>query len=243
MLSLYSHRLLYLIATFATAVLGGVLVWSLYPKNEVHGYWIWAGITEQDIPSNPKDFIYVWQGTISQKAGTVYYDRRGLFPYPAQHKNMVLVYRLEGELPSVDIVTGLFRDASEGWQRYGITIKGLQIDFDSPTAKLASYGDYLSMMRHSLPQNFSLSITGLGDWIIDGDRAALLRMTNAVDDIVFQLYQGREPIANAAYYAQKLRRANFPFRLGLLDLPNQNNLIDYVQDNEYYHGVIYFTQK
>lgn len=210
-----------------------------------HGYWLWAGLSESDLPPHAdRGPLYLYQGNlISSEQAPPSFDRKGLFPHPLKKGEAWLVLRLEGQAVDPAALAGLFQKLAHEWERHGVRIEGLQIDFDAPTAWLTSYGDYLAAVRSKLPRSYRLSVTGLGDWILSGDRSALRRMTNAANEIVFQLYQGRHPIARDENYADLLAQANFPFRLGLLSAGRQDHLIARVKSNPYYRGAVIFIQK
>jgi len=206
-------------------------------------YWLWAGLTEADLPPNTTTPLYIWQGTITQQGAALRYERKGLFPYPLLRAPVFLVFRLEGEKADPERLYKIFEKTADLWQRHGVTIRGLQLDFDSPTGKLLTYGNYLNTVRTALPNNYKLSVTGLGDWVLSGDPAALHRITQASDEIVFQLYQGRESFPEIPLYVERLRKADFPFRIGLLTNTKQEKRIAALEANPYYRGIVYFLQK
>lgn len=203
-------------------------------------FWLWAGYTPEDVPPNSE--LYVHQGLMRVDSGVFVYERRGLFPHPMKCRKLFLVYRMEGQFPDVGDVVDEFTDAVSWWQRHPVSVTGLQLDFDSPTAKLDAYSRFLREVRRQLPRGFALSITGLGDWVVSGDRKALGSISASVDEVVIQLYQGRQPLADIDYYIAKLVSFPRPFRIGLISGFEPPESVGRLQDNPAYDGVIYFVQ-
>jgi len=204
-------------------------------------YWLWAGITPEDAPFNSE--LYVFQGNIFTENDITSYERLGLYPHPIKSSKLLLVFRLENELPSAKAVIDIFQSSVKQWQRHPVSVSGIQLDFDSPTSKLLEYSHFLEEIRSRLPKNYTLSVTGLGDWAIGGDREAMRAISAFADDIVFQLYQGRQPLWDIEKYLEVLSRYPWSFRIGLLsgiDAPASVNMLD---SNPNYKGIIYFIQR
>ncbi len=210
-------------------------------KHTSVSYWLWAGITANEAPANSE--LYVFQGRLYVEEGKTAYERLGLYPHPIKSSKLVLVYRLEGQLPDAKTVIEVFKRGVAQWQRHPIVISGIQLDFDSPTAKLLEYSNFLEDIRRQLPQNFELSITGLGDWAIGGNKDALRSISSSTNEIVFQLYQGRQPLPDIETYINALVDYPLPFRIGLLSGSTMPVSVNKLQSNPQYRGVIYFIQK
>jgi hypothetical protein len=211
------------------------------PEQNATSYWLWAGLTQSDAPAGSE--LYVYQGDIKVKDGILEYKRAGLYPHPIKSKKLYLVYRLEGGLPSADAVLSIFSKALRTWKRHQVNITGLQLDFDSPTSKLLIYSNFLKEVRNHLPQEYALSITGLGEWAIYGDSKIMQSIAEVTNEIIFQLYNGRRAHANIEYYLEGLKKYPFPFRVGLLYSDLDKNYLDVVKKNTNYKGVVYFIQK
>lgn len=204
-------------------------------------YWIWAGIRERDVPVG-QDY-YVYQGQFSTKQGVVDYERLGLHPYPLQARTVVLVYRMVGDFVAPEDILSVFQEQVARWQRHGVSVVGMQIDFDSATSKLLLYGDFLQRLRAAIPNHYRLSITGLGDWILYGDEDALKKISGSVDEIVFQLYQERKAIDSADSYVRELENFSFPFKVGLLSGVQDEASVRTLLKNKNFKGIIYFVQR
>ncbi len=204
-------------------------------------YWLWAGISAEDAP--PNSDLYVYQGRIYTDDGGSSYSRLGLYPYPLKCTRLFLVYRLDGQLPEAGFVVDQFLKNVAWWHSHPVSVNGLQLDFDSPTSKLADYGDFLSDVRKMLPGNYDLSVTGLGDWVFGGNKDALLSISSSVDEIVFQLYQGRQSLPDVGDYVFKLKEYARPFKIGLLYGAPAAASVRAMEANPNFRGTIYFIQK
>ncbi|RYE13773.1 MAG: DUF3142 domain-containing protein [Rickettsiales bacterium] len=200
-------------------------------------YWIWAGITAKEAPKNSK--LYIYQGSVTKGN----YNHIGLFPYPIDGRELYLTYRIDENLPNEHYILDLFLKSSKKWEKHSSIIKGLQLDFDSPTFKLSVYNSFLKQIRNILPKKYKLSITGLGDWILNGNTKILKAIDRNTDEIIFQLYQGTKHLPNIDSYVWKLRYYQFPFRIGLLHLDYDQKIIDFLKINPNFRGVNYFIQK
>jgi hypothetical protein len=214
----------------------------LYADNEIQGYWNWAGIEPPKNISSNTD-LYIYQGVIRVKGQKGTFNRKGLYPFPINASNIYLVYRIEGGLPDPVKLKHLLKANAQDWQKHNVAIKGIQLDFDSPTSKLLQYSKFLNNLRKELPSNYKLSITGLGDWIISGDPKVLTEITQNIDEIIFQLYQGRSVFSNIDLYVNNLVKLNIPFKIGLLDkYPYKKTLVK-LKENNNYKGLVLFIQR
>lgn len=210
-------------------------------RNNTQDYWIWAGILPRDAPLN--EGLYIYQGVIIQKEGNIHFVKKGLFPHPIIAKKLYLVFRLEGSLPDPTKLANLILIYVANWQRYRVSIEGIQLDFDSPSARLLQYNNFLVDFRKAFPRNYKVSITGLGDWVLNGNREILTKMARSIDEIVFQLYQNRNQLAKGEIYVNKLMKLDFPFKVGFLIDQSYQKYIAKLSKSEYYLGEVFFLQK
>jgi hypothetical protein len=211
---------------------------SAYPTS----YWIWAGITANDAPANSE--LYVYQGVIHNKDGGLVYERKGLYPHPIKSPKLYLSYRIEGGLPDSQFTIKTFESTVEKWKRHPVAVSGLQLDFDSPTSKLLIYSNFLREIRQKLPEQYELSITGLGDWALYGDEQVMKSISKHTDEMIFQLYQGRKEIPDVETYINALKKYPLPYRIGLLVAsPNNQKYISLLRQSHQFKGVVYFIQK
>ncbi|EEW1720672.1 DUF3142 domain-containing protein, partial [Escherichia coli] len=103
-----------------------------------------------------------------------------------------LVARLDGQLTRLNnqqIIQHIQQTLRE-WQKAGITLVGVEIDYDAPTAKLEEYLTLLSKLHQTLPTNIKLSITALPTWLESPHLARLLRIA---DTSVLQVHNVLSP--------------------------------------------------
>jgi hypothetical protein len=230
-LALISILLLAAIALYATAK----------QPDPPLSYWLWAGITPDAVPVNSE--LYIHQGHFEVRDEQTTFERHGLYPHPLKCSKLFLVYRIDGGLPDVKTILAVFNKNVRSWQRHPVTVTGIQLDFDSPTSKLLKYGKYLEDFRKQLPKEFALSVTGLGDWALSGNEDAMRRISSATDEIVFQLYQGREHLPDIERYVEALSDYRLPFRIGLIYGQETPDSVNRLRDNSHFRGTIYFIVK
>lgn len=218
-------------------------LWPTLCKSEVlkEAYWLWAGITENLAPTHSD--LYIYQGIITNNSTSLKNQHQGLYPYPISCKKCTLVYRLNTPLPEARQIVAVFLKDAKKWERHQVVIEGLQIDYDSPTARLAPYSQFLAETRKYLPSKYKLDITGLCDWITAGNTQPLEKIAGITEDIVFQLYDNRHPLPYASYYIQALKRYPYPFRLGVLQTFPLAHEISPLKKNPHFLGIIYFIQR
>jgi hypothetical protein len=76
------------------------------------------------------------------------------------------------------------------WRKQGLHVRGIEIDYDSPTSGLLRYRDFLHLLRSQMDQRDSLSITALPSWLGSPDLRALLA---DVDESVLQVHSVMSP--------------------------------------------------
>lgn len=229
------------IAIGALLIALSVAVLMVKRQNYHVSYWLWAGITADNAPSDAE--LYVYQGLITSHDRRMNYRRIGLYPHPIKCTKLFLVYRLEGSLPDPKKLVSIFEDSASQWQRHNIEPVGVQLDFDSPTSKLLIYSNFLKNVRKLLPAKYALSITGLGDWAVYGNINVMKSIAHTTNEIVFQLYQGWLPLPNTPDYIRTLSKYPLKFRVGFLSRYPNENYIAILKQNRKFNGVIYFIQK
>ncbi|MEG2043093.1 MAG: DUF3142 domain-containing protein, partial [Hafnia sp.] len=72
-----------------------------------------------------------------------------------------LVVRLDGQLQHIDssLVFENLLNQLHQWQQSGLSVTGVEIDYDSPSSKLVVYQQFLKLLRTRLPQDLQLSLT------------------------------------------------------------------------------------
>lgn len=103
-----------------------------------------------------------------------------------------LVVRIDGQLQAIDsslVYENLFSQLQQ-WQQAGLTVTGIEIDYDSASSKLALYQQFLKQLRMKLPTEQQLSLTVLPAWIDSPDLPALLQQA---DTSVLQVHAVLSP--------------------------------------------------
>lgn len=99
------------------------------------------------------------------------------------------------------------------------SISGVEIDYDCPTSKLATYAKFLSALRARLPSSIALSITALPTWLsspvlgsLATDLNEVVLQVHAVDDPRRGLF---DPDQAERWVRDFGRRIGRPFRVAL----------------------------
>lgn len=175
-------------------------------------FWLWAGVKPQPVLRKAKQ-IYLLQGQVSARPYVRLVSQRPA-PPRVRDADLWMVVRVETLCwtPAVyaQVLTQLDRWAA------GNRLVGIQIDFDARTRHLADYAAFLNDLRQRLPARYRLSITGLLDWSANGDPAGLQALGDVTDELVLQIYQGRQVIPGYRSYFRRLDDLKVPFRIGLL---------------------------
>ncbi len=201
-------------------------------------YWVWAGVPFNRVPKLGSS-VYVFQGQILDKAGQIYFAKQGLSSFNTGLRELYLVFRLSS-LKHIDALNNLLEFAIHSWEKHGNIVKGVQLDFDSSTPNLNKYGDFLKRVRGLLPRNYQLSITGLGDWVRSKESTDKW-FFGSVDEVIFQLYQGRKSISDREYYIGKMATLKTPFKVGILESdPLSPNEEKFLKNCSQYRGIVLF---
>ena len=203
-------------------------------------YWIWAGITPAEAP--PGAELIVYQGHFLRAEGQWGFQHRGIYPSPVEQSHIQVVLRMH-ELPPPEYIADVVLQYMADWRRHSVAVTGVQLDFDSPSARLQRYVDFLRAVRRELPAHLTYSITGLATWLLDADASTLKALHDSVDHVVYQLYAGRELHDDPQPYLDFLSRNPHPFKIGLLSHRKAINGIDNVYPNPAFRGIVYFIQR
>jgi hypothetical protein len=200
------------------------------------GFWYWGNTSDKPSPSSyVADSIFVHAGRMNPPDNPlnihhaskweIYEDLPRNLPPASEYW---MVYRNEAQLVPGAEVTGKLIDSI--WKLWGearrrhLNVTGIQLDIDSPTAKLHNYATFLSNTRKRLPPGCRLSITALLDWFRSG--TAVGEVVRQVDEFVPQFYDIAEPsnpfrqsaIAakiDFAKWGPVFNRFDKPYRIGI----------------------------
>ena len=206
------------------------------------GYWFWAGRSVYTLPIRHGDY-YIHQGTLERVHLNVKRPRfvsQGAAPVKTEADGIYLVFRVEA-LEQEQFIIRFAEIALRRWEQAGNVVRGIQIDYDSPTGRLSEYTAYLSRVRRLLPARYRLSVTGLADWAVAAPEKSFRDIAASCNEIVFQLYSGRSAIPELSKYLSGLKRIAIPFKVGILETM-EHSVIESQEllKNPYYRGSIFF---
>ena len=107
----------------------------------------------------------------------------------ATGRPLVAVLRIDGRLDE-ERMSVLLDQSAEIANAASGSIEGVEIDFDCPTSKLATYARFLVALRARLPASLKLSITALPTWMNSPD---LERLVPPLDELVLQVHAVDDP--------------------------------------------------
>ena len=204
---------------------------------------------EQTAAPLPNDVLpndaYVWQrrwtpavaGALAEGAGAVrswrvlaaemradgvWFDAApDLAALAATQRPVVLVLRLDGrvgDLPPDQIIARATATLA-AWRGAGVTLAGLEIDYDCATSRLPAYTRLLETLKSRLAPGLPLSITALPTWL---DSPALPALLAVPDETVLQVHAVQNP-ALGLFDAKRAhvwldayaRRTSRPWRVAL----------------------------
>ena len=162
-------------------------------------YWVWAGNIDNTSNVNSiKEFCYE-RNFCEVKAKHIHvtsYNKKNEFishvnknfwtKFKNTSESIVLTFRLE-KLPNVYDIGDIFNKHKNIIQQSGLTVDGIEIDYDSPSNKINFYNTWLQKLSLLL-ENEKLEITGLRSWV-DDNQFETKELLKNVENINFQLYQ------------------------------------------------------
>ena len=231
------HHNLWLVLFLLLTLMSGCQRWdgeNTVDASKYDSFWLWAGIAPQPVLEKAKT-VYILEGEVrASDPGTLGSLRPGV--PDIHHADIWMVVRVESLDWSLDVYEQIFARL-EQWAGKSNRLVGIQIDFDANTRNLGRYAEFLQDFRQQLPQEYSLSITGLLDWSANGDPEELAALADVIDEAVFQVYQGRKTIAGYEQWLGRLDDLPMDFRIGLVQggewtepqsLPKNPNFRGYV---------------
>ena len=199
-------------------------------------FWLWAGVQSQPVLQQARR-LYLLQAEVRAGRPTRLVAQRPAMPH-IKNADVWMVVRVDTLQWSPPIYAAVLASLAQ-WQRAGNHVVGIQIDFDASTHHLQDYAVFLADLRHRLPADCRLSITGLLDWSSHGDPEGLNALAGVVDEVVLQIYQGRRVIPGYAAYLARLGRLHIPFRIGLLQ-GGEWQAPASLASNPYFRGYVVF---
>ena len=217
-------------------------------------FWIWTP-PKDDSKLSQANMLYILQGEI-RPSNLPYYrpntdenavhaalatlTPQGLGVRPLTGKKIWLVYRATSQEWSDDVMPQLI-ERLEKWQRAGNQVVGIQIDYDAPTYQLDKYAELLREVRKQLPAQYQLSVTGLLDWSNQAEDPQFMQLSDTVDELVIQTYQGTTTLTNYSRYLKKLEHLPFDFKIGIIE-GGQWQGATFLEDNPHFKGYVVFLR-
>lgn len=139
----------------------------------------------------------------------------------AAKRPVIMVLRLDGRADALSDADAAARIAAarETWRGAGVTLAGIEIDYDCATSKLPAYAAFLAALKTRLDPGLALSITALPTWLNSPELVALLRIP---DESVLQVHAVVNPTQGlfdakraTAWIAAYAKRTNRPWRVAL----------------------------
>lgn len=176
-------------------------------------FYVWPGVRPAKT-LQPKT-LYLLDGEV-RRGGTTRLERLRMGVPRLPGKTVWLVVRADRLDWNEATYAAIFNDLRQ-WEETGNRVAGLQIDFDAATRGIDGYARFLRDLRRRLPRNWQLSITGLMDWSAHGDPRDLAQLSQIIDEVVVQTYQGRTTIEGYDAYFRRMQDFPIPFRVALVE--------------------------
>lgn len=148
----------------------------------------------QEALSGGADAVQAWRVLIAEMSadGRWFDAAPDLNALAAARRPVVMVWRLDGRVDALNAEGTATRIAAarQAWRHAGITVAGVEIDYDCATSKLPAYRDFLAALKSRLGPDSALSITALPTWLNSPELDALLKMA---DESVLQVHAVLNP--------------------------------------------------
>lgn len=208
----------------AAILLIGMLAACQHPPQPLqHDAYVWQRQWNPAVTSalaQSADAIREWRVLAAQtdargQLQPVAIDRAAL---AATHRPVVLVVRIDGQLPQWDAQALLTQTLAlrNAWN--GVPLAGIEIDHDCGTARLPAYADFLARLKRALGAT-PLSITALPAWLSSNQ---LEHVAAQADEVVLQVHAVQSPRAGLfepalarSWIDRFAARAGKPFRVAL----------------------------
>ena len=141
--------------------------------------------------SRSSDIVRAWRLLLAEADASGRWTAVGI-PWAdvqATKKPVIGVIRIDGRLDEARI-PALLDQVVARIEPVSSMLAGVEIDYDCPTSKLATYARFLAALRSRLAPSLKLSITALPTWMTSGE---LERLTRDLDEIVLQVHAVDDP--------------------------------------------------
>lgn len=202
-----------------------------------HAFWLWSAVRPQPVLAQAES-LYILQGQISEHRGQTRFIPQGISTPRLRHSKVWLTYRVETLTWPEPVFRTIVQQINR-WKKQGNPVVGIQIDFDARTLRMQQYVAFLRTLRQQLPAQYALSITGLLDWSNHSSPDVVNQLSDVVDEVVVQTYQGRKTIKNYEAYLPRLAQLRIPFKVGLVQ-HGEWQAPDYLETAPFFRGYVVF---
>lgn len=199
-------------------------------------FFLWAGVKPQEVLDEASE-VYIHWGELRFEIPQKAVELRGSVP-EIKDKKIWLTMRVERIDWAEDIYSQLLNEIKQ-WDAKSDHFLGIQIDFDANTHELAQYVKFLSRLRELVPIKYKISITGVMDWLVVGDRNEFRKLVGVIDEVVIQTYQGVKTIEGYQKYLRKIGNFPIPYKIALVQSGIfEKGIID--ESDEMFNGFVIF---
>ena len=201
--------------------------------------WLWPGASSRRCGVNAR--VYLLQGHFYRNGR---FEAQGPLPgrTPREGRELVPVYRMD-RLPANGVLQAVAAPVMDAWRRRGWQVPGVQVDFDSPTAKLDRYARWIRLENERFGHSGTggiTSVTGLGDWLVSGRPADLRALDRAAGVIAFMFYHQGRSIDPIQGYIDALAQSGLRYGLGFLPAQRHDHRFAGLRAMSGYRGDIVF---
>lgn len=191
---------------------------SIVPAAVLHDAYIWQRSwtpSVLDAARRSADIVRAWRILVAEADASGHWTSVDVSwaKIRATGRPIVAVVRIDGRLDEPNMTGAFERIAALP------AVAGVEIDYDCPTSKLASYAAFLAELRRRLPAAVALSITALPTWMnsnvlqrLGADLSEAVLQVHAVDDPRRGLF---DPDRAELWAREFGRRIGRPFRIAL----------------------------
>jgi len=157
-----------------------------------HDAYVWQRVWTPGViaaAQESADIVRAWRILVAEADRSGRWTSVGV-PWDAVRgtgRSVVAVFRIDGRLDEERMPALLDRIAATAGT---LAVTGIEIDYDCPTSKLATYRKFLSSLRGRLPPALALSITALPTWM---ESPTLDTLTADVSEVVLQVHAVDDP--------------------------------------------------
>ena len=159
-----------------------------------HDAYVWQRAWTPNVISSvsrSSDIVRAWRLLLAEADASGRWATVNI-PWPdvqATQRPVIGVIRIDGRLDEARI-PAMLDQVMARLEPVSAGLAGVEIDYDCPTSKLATYARFLAALRSRLAHSLNLSITALPTWMTSSQ---LEPLTRDLDEIVLQVHAVDDP--------------------------------------------------